>query len=162
MTRRIAIYPGSFDPVTMGHIDIMKRALGIVDQLIVAVAKSKNKNPLFECDTRVTLIQQAFQDDRMKVVSFDGLLVRFVREQGAHIVIRGLRAVSDFEHEFKMAVANGKLDKSVETLFLMASESHQFTSSQIVREIASLGGTVEEFVPQSVVKAFEDMGHSSS
>lgn len=157
MTARIAVYPGSFDPVTLGHIDIMKRALSVVDRLIVAVAHNSQKKSLFDIDVRVRLIEQSVADDRLQVMSFEGLLVDFVRAQKAQIIVRGLRAVSDFEYEFKMAVANSKLDSSIETLFLMASESQQFTSSQIVREIALLGGDVAQFAPESVVKACQEV-----
>lgn len=157
MTARIAVYPGSFDPVTLGHIDIMKRALSVVDRLIVAVANNSQKKSLFDIEARVRLIEKSVTDDRLEVMSFDGLLVDFMRVQKARIVVRGLRAVSDFEYEFKMAVANSKLDASIETLFLMASESQQFTSSQIVREIALLGGDVAQFAPESVVKACQEV-----
>lgn len=155
MSERVGVYPGSFDPITCGHMDIIQRATKIVDKLIVAVASPHHKKTFFDVQTRLQMVQGAIEHlPRVEVKSFDGLLVRFVREEGAHIVVRGLRAVSDFEYEFKMASANGRLDESIETIFLMASERQQFTSSQIVREIASLGGEVTQFVPQNVIQYF--------
>ena len=151
--KKKAIYPGTFDPVTNGHIDIITRAANIFPQLIVAVASNKNKRPFFDLDTRIRLLEEVVGTiPGVEVVGFDSLLIDFVLEQNAGIILRGLRAVSDFEYEFQLAGMNRKLSKQVETLFLTPSENLMFISSTLVREIAALNGDVSQFVPAGVVK----------
>ena len=151
-----AIYPGTFDPITNGHIDIITRAATLFSELVVAVATNPKKQPFFSLQTRIQLIKDAVSHlPGVKVLGFDNLLVHFVQEQGAHVILRGLRAVSDFEYEFQLAGMNKKLLKQVETLFLTPSEESMFISSTLVREIASLGGDVSGFVPQGVVVALQ-------
>jgi pantetheine-phosphate adenylyltransferase len=152
-TTRTAIYPGSFDPLTYGHEDIVRRALRFVDRVIVAVAHHATtaKKGLFTVAERVDMIGETFGDDaRVTVAEFDGLLVEFARARGARLIIRGLRAVSDFEYEFQMALMNRQLWPEVETLFLAPDVRHSFLSASLVREIAALGGDVSEFVSPSV------------
>jgi len=156
---RTGIYPGTFDPITDGHIDIIKRALNVVDHLIIAVAKNAGKNPLFTLEERTSLIGDLQEDlgapDRISIKSFDHLLIDFAKEEGADVLIRGLRAVSDFEYEFQMAGMNRKLAPDIETVFLMASDRHQLISSRFVKEIAALGGDVSHFAPKGVVAALK-------
>jgi pantetheine-phosphate adenylyltransferase len=153
-----AIYPGTFDPITNGHIDIITRAASLFPELIVAVASNTSKLPFFTLDRRIQLVQQAIVDlPGVTVMGFDSLLINFVHEQGARIILRGLRAVSDFEYEFQLAGMNRKLSKQVETMFLTPSEDSMFISSTLVREIALLGGNVSEFVPEVVVLALQEM-----
>ena len=148
---RLAIYPGSFDPVTNGHLDVVKRAAKLFDRVIVAVAHNERKQGLFSTQERVSLINAtAGQMANVEVMEFNGLLVEFAAAQGACAVIRGLRAISDFEFEFQMALMNRKLDASIETLFLMPKEDYTYLSSRIVKEIARLGGGIESFVPEPV------------
>ncbi len=151
MTKKtIAIYPGTFDPITNGHADIIVRASKIVDNLILAVSASKNKKPIFSIDERVALAQTYLEKyhiaNNVKVMRFEGLLVNFASQNGANLIIRGLRAISDFEYEFQMACMNSKLKDGIETLFLPASEKNQFISSRLVKEIAYLGGDISSFV----------------
>ena len=154
MTRHTGVYPGTFDPVTNGHLDIIHRAARILDRLVVGVATNAGKGPLFPLEERVELVRAetdaiaARTGTRVEVVPFEGLLVGFARQVGAGVIIRGLRAVSDFDYEFQMAGMNHRLDRGVETVFLMASETHQFISSRFVKEIAQLGGDVTTFVPK--------------
>lgn len=154
MTRHVGVYPGTFDPVTNGHLDIIERAARILDRLVIGVAMNAGKGPLFPLEERVELVRAetdaigARTGALVEVVPFEGLLVGFARQVGAGIVIRGLRAVSDFDYEFQMAGMNHRLDPGVETVFLMASERHQFISSRFVKEIARLGGDVASFVPR--------------
>ena len=157
--QRIGVYPGTFDPVTNGHIDIIRRAAGVVDKLVVAVAINAGKNPLFTLDERVAMVRQetaAMTENgvasRIEVRPFDNLLMDFTVSVGARVIIRGLRAVSDFEYEFQMAGMNARLNSAVETLFLMASDRHQFISSRFVKEIGRLGGDVGHFVPARIAK----------
>jgi pantetheine-phosphate adenylyltransferase len=154
MTRHTGVYPGTFDPVTNGHLDIIDRAARILDRLVVGVATNAGKGPLFPLEERVELVRAetdaiaARTGTRVEVVPFEGLLIGFARQMGAGVIIRGLRAVSDFDYEFQMAGMNHRLDRGVETVFLMASETHQFISSRFVKEIARLGGDVTTFVPK--------------
>jgi pantetheine-phosphate adenylyltransferase len=153
MAERVAIYPGTFDPVTNGHLDIITRAARLVDRLVIGVARNIGKGPLFPLDERVALVAEECAAVALRtgtpidVVSFETLLIEFARASKARIIIRGLRAVSDFDYEFQMAGMNYRLDPTVETVFLTASEHHQFISSRFVKEIARLGGDVSSFVP---------------
>lgn len=151
---RTAIYAGTFDPVTKGHADIIRRALRVVDRLVIGVALDTGKSPLFDLETRTRLVEQDVatlgQNGRVSVAPFEGLLVNFAREHGATLLIRGLRAVSDYEYEFQMANINNKLGPELETVFLTASESTHFISSRFVRQIARLGGDVSPFVSENV------------
>ncbi|NRB10175.1 MAG: pantetheine-phosphate adenylyltransferase [Rickettsiaceae bacterium] len=160
MTKIIGIYPGTFDPITNGHADIIMRASKIVNELILAVSVSTNKKPLFSivdrCQMAETYIKQHKMQANVKVVNFDGLLVDFAKKVGAQLIIRGLRAVSDFEYEFQMSCMNSRLNKNIETVFLPASEKNQFISSRLVKEIASLSGNVSEFVIPEVEKMVVD------
>jgi pantetheine-phosphate adenylyltransferase len=146
-----AIYPGSFDPVTLGHIDIIHRARQLFDSLIVAVAQNEAKAPLFNADERIAMVEEAVQQaPGITVKKLDGLLVDFARTEDAFVVIRGLRAVSDFEFEFQMALMNRRLEPRLETIFLTPKEDYTFLSSRIVKEVGRLGGDVTPFVPASV------------
>jgi len=152
---RRAIYPGSFDPVTNGHLDVIDRARKLFDQVIVAVAHNEQKQPLFTLEERLDLLRGTIGNlDRVQIAPLDGLLVDFAVQQHATAVIRGLRAVSDFEFEFQMALMNRKLEASVETIFLMPKEEYTYLSSRIVKEIGRLGGDIAKFVPPKVVEAF--------
>lgn len=154
--KRIAVYPGTFDPITLGHEDLVRRAAHLFDEVIVAVAGSTSKATLFSLDERVELAQQVFGNyDNVKVVGFGGLLMQFVQEQQAQIVIRGLRAASDFEYEFQLAGMNRKLYPKLETMFLTPSDEHMFVSSSLVREVAKLGGEVDQFVSKAVEAAIK-------
>jgi pantetheine-phosphate adenylyltransferase len=151
---RRAIYPGSFDPVTNGHLDVAERARKLFDEVIVSVAHNDEKQALFSLEERLDLLRQSFgKIDNVRIAHFDGLLVEFAAAQKVQAVIRGLRAVSDFEFEFQMALMNRKLQGSVETIFLMPKEEYTYLSSRLVKEIARLGGDVSEFVPAAVAKA---------
>ena len=153
LDRHTGIYPGTFDPVTNGHIDIITRAARILDRLVVGVAANIGKGPIFPLEERIELVRAEMKaiaartGSEIVVTSFSGLLVDFARDNGASVIIRGLRAVSDFDYEFQMAGMNYRLDQSIETMFLMASETHQFISSRFVKEIARLGGDISSFVP---------------
>ncbi|NJD91632.1 MAG: pantetheine-phosphate adenylyltransferase [Geobacter sp.] len=156
MPRKIAVYPGSFDPITYGHLDVIDRALQIFDNVIVAVACNSSKNALFEIDERLDLIRAVLAgNDRVKVDTFDGLLVNYVLSQKATVIIRGLRAVSDFEYEFQLAQINRGISTDVETLFMMTSVPYSYLSSSVVKEISSLKGPVDNLVPPLVKKALE-------
>ncbi len=151
---RRAIYPGSFDPITNGHLDVIQRAAKLFDEVVVAVAFNEQKRSLFHVDERVALIRETTSEFPNVLVSrFDGLLVEFARSQGASAVVRGLRAVSDFEFEFQMALMNRKLEPEIETIFMMPAEKYTYLSSRIVKEIGRLGGNVGAFVPVSVAAA---------
>ena len=153
---RIAVYPGTFDPITLGHEDIVHRAADLFDEVIVAVAGSTNKRTLFSFQERVALAQSVFKKtDNVKVMGFNSLLMQFVQEQGAQIVVRGLRAASDFEYEFQLAGMNRKLFPKLETLFLTPSEQYMFVSSTLVREVATLDGDVHQFVSPTVEAAIK-------
>ncbi len=155
---RRAIYPGSFDPTTNGHLDIIERAVKLFDEVLVAVAPNAQKRPLFSSPERLALLEQTTAERGLKVVicELEGLLVAKARERGAVAIIRGLRAVSDFEFEFQMALMNRKLVGSVETIFLMPKEDYTYLSSRIVKEIARLGGDVSAFVPDCVAVALRE------
>jgi pantetheine-phosphate adenylyltransferase len=149
-----AIYPGSFDPVTNGHLDVIERARKLFDEVVVAVAHNDEKQALFSLEERLELLQQSIgKVDNVRIAQFDGLLVEFAAAEKASAVVRGLRAVSDFEFEFQMALMNRKLNAQVETIFLMPKEEYTYLSSRIIKEIARLGGDVSTFVPPVVSKA---------
>ena len=151
---RRAIYPGSFDPITNGHLDVIERARKLFDEVVVAVAHNDEKQPLFSLNDRLDLLREtAGKIDNVRIAEFEGLLVEFARNEEAGVVIRGLRAISDFEFEFQMALMNRKLDSAVETIFLMPKEEYTYLSSRIVKEIARLGGDVSGFVPACVARA---------
>lgn len=155
-SEKIAVYPGSFDPITNGHIDIIERGLAIFDEVIVAIAKNSAKRALFTLKEREKMIKETMSGTkRVRVDIFDGLLVDYVESVGAGAVIRGLRAVSDFEYEFQMAITNRKLGKKVETVFLMSTEKYSYLSSRIVKEVASYGGSISGMVPDIVIKALK-------
>lgn len=151
---KIAIYPGTFDPITLGHMDIIKRAADLFDHLIVAAAKDNYKNPLFSLDERVNLIEEEIKNlnsaNKISVEKFEGLLVHYAESKNAKVIIRGLRAVSDFEYEFQMFGINSKLNSEIQTIFLPASEKNHFIASKLVKEVARLGGDVSKFVSQNV------------
>jgi pantetheine-phosphate adenylyltransferase len=153
----IGIYPGTFDPVTVGHMDIIKRALHVVDKLIIGVALDTGKAPLFDLKTRGNLVRENLKElgplaNRVEVKTFSGLLVNFAEDAGACVIIRGIRAVSDFEYEFQMACMNSRLNPAIETVFLTASENTHFISSRFVKQIARLGGDITSFVAPVVAK----------
>lgn len=151
--RRIGLYPGTFDPVTNGHLDVIGRAARLLDKLVVGVAINTGKGPLFPLEERVELVQAEINTIasrngmEIEVLPFDTLLVQFARKVGATMIVRGLRAVSDFDYEFQMAGMNYRMDPEIETVFLMASETHQFIASRLVKEVAMLGGDITSFVP---------------
>ena len=151
------VYPGTFDPVTNGHIDLIERACRLFDHVVIAVANSKPKGPLFTLEERVSLIQASVSHlDNIEVFGFNSLLTEFVREKGASGIVRGLRAVSDFEYEFQLANMNRAMDPEMESLFLTPAEHVSYVSSSLVREIASLNGDIRQFVPAAVAKALKE------
>lgn len=156
---RTGLYPGTFDPITNGHFDIIKRAANfVVDRLIIAVARNTGKGPMFSIDERVQMVQDEIKANgkdlraKIEVKPFDNLLVEFARQNDAHLVVRGLRAVSDFEYEFQMASMNRHLDDGIEAVYLMASDKNHFISSRFVKEIAMLGGDITPFVPKRIAE----------
>jgi len=156
--RLIGLYPGTFDPVTLGHLDIIKRAVKLVDHLVIGVAINASKNPMFNLDERVAMVKAeaeklATGHATIEVQAFDTLLVKFAAQLGAAVIIRGLRAVSDFEYEFQMVAMNQRLNTEIETVFLMADPRHQAISSKLVKEIALLGGDISPFTTPSVAQA---------
>ena len=156
-SHRIAVYPGTFDPVTKGHTDLVSRAARVFEKVIVAIAESPHKTPLFSLEERIFQARNDFGGlDNVEVVGFDNLLIDFVREMGAGVLLRGLRAVSDFEYEFQLASMNRHLDGDIETLFLTPDEKYSFISSSLVKEIARLDGDVSEFVSAEVERALKD------
>ncbi len=158
MTEHIGVYPGTFDPVTNGHLDIIRRGARLVDRLVIAVAKNAGKGPLFTLEERVAILESEIaalppiDGYRIEVRPFDTLLMHFAQSVGASVIVRGLRAISDFEYEFQMAGMNARLNPSIDTVFLMASERHQFISSRFVKEIGRLGGDIGGFVSASVAE----------
>jgi pantetheine-phosphate adenylyltransferase len=152
-----AIYPGTFDPVTYGHIDLIKRAQEIFSEVVVAVAHNSHKKPLFSLKERVEMLKKATADLKgIEIVEFDGLVVDYARKRKAKILIRGLRMLSDFEYEFQMALTNRKIAADIETIFLMPQESYSYLSSRLLKEAASLGADLTSFVPDFVGKALKD------
>ncbi len=151
MSRTLAIYPGTFDPITYGHIDVVKRATRLFDNVIVLVARNSSKAPLFSDEERIEMIAEIFKKNRaIRVDGFDGLLVDYAQRKKATAIIRGLRAVSDFEYEFQMALTNRKLSPTFDTVFLVPDEKYTYLNSSIVREVARLGGDVAQFVPPGI------------
>ena len=153
---RIVIYPGTFDPITLGHEDVVHRAANLFDEVIVGVAGSTNKRTLFSLEERVEMAKSVFKRENVKVIGFNILLMKFVQDQGAQMVIRGLRAASDFEYEFQLAGMNRKFYPQFETLFLTPAEQYMFVSSSLVREVAKLGGDVHQFVSPAVEAALKN------
>lgn len=153
---RIAVYPGTFDPVTYGHLDLVERGRRHTDRLILAILSNEDKQPLFSLDERIALLREATRSfDNVEVDSFDGLLVEYAKRVGATLILRGVRAVSDFEYELQMAMMNRRLAPDVETAFLMPNEAYSYLSSRLVREVARLGGDIGGLVPPNVERAFE-------
>jgi len=150
---KIGVYPGTFDPITHGHTDIITRSLRVFDKVVVAVAPNPAKHPLFDLAERLDMVKLVMKDiGQVEVTSFDGLLVDYVERSGAHAIIRGLRAISDFEHEFQMALINRKLARHVETVFLMPSEEYSYLSSTIIKDVAKHGGSLAEFLHSEVAR----------
>jgi len=155
--KRTAIYPGTFDPITNGHIDLVKRGMRIFDEVIIAIATAQKKQPLFTISERLRLIKDAVRGlKNVKVEAFSGLLVEYVESKKGVAVIRGLRAVSDFEYELQMALMNRRLDRNIETVFMMPSEEYTFLTSTIIKEVASFGGSVKGLVPEAIEKALKE------
>ncbi len=156
-----AIYPGSFDPVTNGHLDLIARAAKIFDHLVVAILRNSQKNPLFTVEERVAMLSEGIAEfGNVSVSTFDGLLVDYAREQRAHAVVRGIRAISDYEYEFQMALMNRRLSPDVETIFLMPDAKYSFVSSRLVKEVFRLGGSVDGLVPKFVIERMKDKSRS--
>ena len=155
MSTRIGVYPGTFDPITLGHADIIRRGAKLVDRLIIGVTTNPSKNPMFTPDERIAIVSRevaALGIHNTEVVGFNALLMKFAERQGASVIVRGLRAVADFEYEFQMTAMNQQLDREIETVFLMADPRHQAIASRLVKEIAALGGDVQKFVPSGVAE----------
>jgi pantetheine-phosphate adenylyltransferase len=151
MTERVALYPGSFDPLTNGHLDILSRARRLADRVVVAILENDGKKPLFSVAERIEMLREILRDDPSTPVrSFSGLLVDFARESGATLIVRGLRAVSDYEYELQMALMNRRLAPSIDTVFLMANEEYSYVSSRLVKEVARLRGDLSGLVPEQV------------
>jgi pantetheine-phosphate adenylyltransferase len=160
---RIAVYPGTFDPITLGHLDVVKRSINVCDKLIIAVAQDSQKNTLFSLEERVSFIKNDVKalknnlnlEAEIEVKGFKGLLIDFVKKQNANLIIRGLRAVSDFEYEFQLASMNSRLNPNIQTIFIPASENHQFIASNLVKQVAKLGGDVSGFTSKNVCNALK-------
>ena len=150
---RTAIYPGTFDPITLGHVDVVRRGLKLFDQVVIGVAENPGKGPRFDIETRVAMVKETFASEQnaVRVARFSGLLVSLAQKYDASAILRGLRAASDFEYEFQMATMNRRLDSDIETVFVMAREDYTFVSSRFIREISSMGGDVSELVPSPVL-----------
>lgn len=161
---KIGIYPGSFDPITLGHLDIIIRASGLVDKLIIGVLKNNSKNPLFTARERVEFIERVINENvkipQIEVEAFDGLLVDFAKQKNAKIIVRGLRAVTDFEYELQIAQINHKLDENIDTVFFTTSVEYSYLSSSVVKEIASHGGDISKFVPNIIIQSVYDKYNS--
>ncbi len=156
MPQKVAIYPGTFDPITLGHLSVIKRAKKIFDEVIVGVADSGNKKPMFNIETRVTMAKESLKEiSGVKVFPFYSLLVNFCQEQKVNTIIRGLRAVSDFEYELQMGYANASIDKNIDTIYLMPSLEHAFISSTVVRDIVKHGGDASHLVPREILSFLE-------
>lgn len=157
MKNRIAVYPGTFDPITSGHLDIIERGLKLFDGLVIAIAESPVKEPLFTVDERIKMVKDAVKKYKnVKVESFDCLLIDYMRKKKAGIILRGLRVISDFEYEFQMALTNRKLAPDIETVFMMTAEGYSYLSSRFIKEIARLGGRFDCFVPPNVAKMLKE------
>lgn len=155
--RRLAIYPGSFDPPTLGHLDVIERATNLFDEIVVAVGVNSSKNPMLTTEQRIEALRHSVQHlPNVTVDSFSGLLIEYVAEKGARAIVRGLRATADFEYEFQMAMVNRRLDSNIETVFLMTKWEHSYLSSSIVREVAQLGGDYHGLVPKAVSDIIEE------
>ena len=156
MAIRTAIYPGTFDPLTLGHVDIIARGSALFDKIVVAVLRNVEKSPLFSVEDRVEMIQEAFADSKnVETDAFSGLLVDYARAKKATAIVRGIRAISDFEYEFQMALMNGRLAPSIETVFMMPAEEYSYVSSRLVKEVAELGGSVKGLVPAGVERRLQ-------
>jgi pantetheine-phosphate adenylyltransferase len=156
MTRK-AVYPGTFDPVTYGHLDVIKRAAALYDEVFVAVAHSEEKSPLFSVEERVTMMREAVREyDNVSVEDFDRLVVDYALSKSAEVVLRGLRMISDFEYEFQMALTNRKINSKIETVFMMPNEAYSYVSSKLIKEVVRLGADVSEFVPKNVEKKLKE------
>ena len=155
---RIGVYPGTFDPITLGHMDIIKRGTALVDKLVIGVTTNPSKSPMFDLDERLAMVRRETSDlgAQVEVVAFNALLMKFAEKQGAGVIVRGLRAVADFEYEYQMAGMNQQLNDDIETVFLMADVSLQPIASRLVKEIAIFGGDVHKFVTSTVAKEIED------
>lgn len=150
--KRSAVYPGTFDPITLGHVDVVQRGLKLFDRIIISVAENPDKQPMFDLRARLEMVSNTFREEpRVEVIAFRGLLVELAQAQGASAILRGLRAASDFEYEFQMATMNRRLDEAIETAFVMAREDYTFVSSRFIREISSMGGDVSALVPAAVI-----------
>ena len=154
---RVAIYPGSFDPLTLGHVDIIERGSSLFDTIVVAVLKNVEKKPLFAVEERLEMIRETFQKlDNVEADSFSGLLVDYAASRQATTIVRGIRAISDFEYEFQMALMNRRLAPAIETVFMMPAEEYSYVSSRLVKEVASLGGNITGLVPEGIEKRLYD------
>lgn len=154
----LAVYPGSFDPITNGHLSIVKRSLQLFDKVIIAVLRNESKDSFFSLEERINLTGESVKQMdsyNVEVISFDGLLVNFCKEVGSNVIIRGLRAVSDFDYEFQLALANRSIDNSVETVFFMTDQKYSYLSSSLLRNIASLGGNIEDLAPKPVIDVLQ-------
>jgi len=152
MMKQTAIYPGTFDPITLGHVDVVNRGLKLFDRVVIGVAENPKKEPMFDLATRLKMVRETFANEpNVEAVSFTGLLVGLAHDQKGGAILRGLRAASDFEYEFQMATMNRRLDERIETCFVMAREDYTFVSSRFIREISGMGGDVSELVPAAVV-----------
>jgi pantetheine-phosphate adenylyltransferase len=155
LTRR-AIYPGTFDPITMGHLDIIERSARLFDEIIVAVLFNINKQPMFSTEERVEMIRQVMPWANVRVGTFEGLLVHYAKEQEAQVIVRGIRAISDYEYELQMALMNRRLEPDVETVFLMAAEAYSYLSSRLIKEVFKLGGSITGLVPELVERRMRE------